>query len=508
MSQSFRVTPTLIAGLLLLALVAATAVGVESMTERAQVEQTSATSRVAAADAPNVLVFLTDDMRKDDLSYLPNVRRLIADEGITFTQAQSPHPLCCPARAELMTGQYAQNNGVYHNSGAYGGWQAFDPSSTIATWAQDAGYATALHGKHLNHFDPDAPADDGWTNFDILLEPTTDYENFTFYGGDTFTDDYVTTRLDERTVADIDSWAGRRPFMIWANHIAPHIWFPASEKGDGDGDRGGRLPPAESAYAQALPGLTPKAFGAKSFNEADMRDKEAIVRGRAKLDPRALKKLNLARIRSLLSVDEAVGNAVDALERGGELDNTYIVFTSDNGYALGEHRYTGKDRLSDEILDIPLVIRGPGIPPGTRSDRAVSLVDLTATIAQLMSLTPTLTVDGESFASTLRDPATPGVRDTMLIQTGAKDPSTRFPGWAYRGVLTRRYAYGRRINNGPTDGFLYDRQKDPYELKNLLSSVRYTGVRRELERRYRELADCAGSACNRDFGPLPKPRRP
>ena len=506
MPQSLRLTLTATAGLLFLALVGATVVGVESQTP-AQVVHSSATSNVAAADAPNVLVFLTDDMRKDDLSYLPNVRRLLADEGMTFTQAQSPHPLCCPARAELMTGQYAQNNGVHHNSGPYGGWQAFDPSSTIATWAQDAGYATALHGKHLNHFDPDAPADAGWTNFDILLEPATDYKDFTFFDGDTFTDDYVTTRLDERTVADIDTWAGRRPFLIFANHVAPHIWFPASEKGDGDGDRGGRIPPAEAAYATALKGLTPKAFSAPSFNEADMRDKESIVRGRAKLAPRALKRLNLGRIRSLLSVDEAVGHAVAALERTGELADTYIVFTSDNGYALGEHRYTGKDRLSDEILDVPLVVRGPGIPAGTRSSRPVSLVDLTTTLAQLMSLTPTLTVDGDSFAATLRDPAVAGDRDTMLIQTGAKDPSVRFPGWAYRGVLTRRYAYGRRINNAPADGFLYDHRKDPYELTNVLTDDSYGAVRRELERRYRELGDCAGSSCNRDFGPVPKPGR-
>ncbi len=451
MSQPLRLTLTATAGLLFLALLAATVAGGKTPTP-AQVMHSSATSTVAAPDAPNVLVFLTDDMRKDDLSYLPNVRNLLADEGMTFTQAQSPHPLCCPARAELMTGQYAQNNGVHHNSGRYGGWQAFDPSSTIATWAQEAGYATALHGKHLNHFEPDAPADPGWTNFDILLEPATDYEDFTFFDGDTFTDDYVTTRLDERTVADIDTWAGRRPFLIFANHVAPHIWFPASEKGDGDGDRGGR-------------------------------------------------------IRSLLSVDEDVGHAVAALERTGELEDTYIVFTSDNGYALGEHRYTGKDRLSDEILDVPLVVRGPDVPAGTQSARPVSLVDLTTTLVQLMSLTPTLATDGESFAPTLRDPAMPGYRDTMLIQTGAKDSSVRFPGWAYRGVLTKRYSYARRINNAPADGFLYDRHKDPYELRNLLTSERYVAVRRELERRYRELAGCAGSSCNRDFGPVPKPGR-
>ena len=506
--QTLRLTLTGFAGLVLLALVGSQAVSVEPAVTPGPVTQTSETSRVPAADAPNVVVFLTDDMRKDDLGYLPNVRKLLMKRGMTFTEAQSPHPLCCPARAELLSGQYAQNNGVHHNSGTYGGWESFDPSSTIATWAQDAGYATAIHGKHLNHFDADAPADPGWTNFDILLEPATDYEDFTFFGGDSFSDDYVTTRLDERTVADIDTWAGRRPFMIFANHVAPHIWFPASEKGDGDNDRGGRLPPAEAAYAQALKGLEPRAFRAPSFNESDMRDKESIVSGRAKLAPRPLKRLNLARIRSLLSVDEAVAHTVAALERTGELDETYIVFTSDNGYALGEHRFTGKDRLSREILDVPLVVRGPGIPAGTRSSRAVSLVDLTATLAQLMALSPTQITDGEHFVPTLRDPSEPGFRDTMLIQTGAKDPDTRFPGWAYRGVLTQRYSYARRINNGPTAGFLYDRHKDPHELKNRLTSTRYQPVRRELERRYRLLADCSGTDCNRDFGPLPRPARP
>ncbi|WP_343043527.1 sulfatase-like hydrolase/transferase [Nocardioides piscis] len=238
-----------------------------------------------------------------------------------------------------------------------------------------------------------------------------------------------------------------------------------------------------------------------------MRDKESIVRGRARLAPRALKRLNLARIRSLLSVDEAVANAVTALERAGELDETYIVFTSDNGLALGEHRYLGKDRLTDEALDIPLVVRGPGIPAGTRSSRSVSLIDLTQTLVQLMGLSPTLVTDGETFAPTLRNPDAPGFRDTMLIQTGAKDRRAEFPGWAYRGVLTQRYAYGRRVNNPPDDGFLYDHHSDPHELRNVLTSQRYRGVRRELERRLKVLSDCAGSECNRDFGPLPRPGR-
>lgn len=459
-----------------------------------------------AEEPPNVVMVLTDDMRVDDMRHMPHVRKLLVDRGMTFRQAQSPHPLCCPARAEILSGQYAQNNGVHHNSGPYGGWGAFDPRSTIATWAQDAGYRTALHGKHLNHFDKDSPADPGWDNFDTLVEPATDYANFDFFGGTSYRHDYVTTRLDERTVSDLERWAGPTPYMVMTNHVAPHIWMPRSARGNRDrDDRGGRPPKVAPEHKRALAGLKPAAFKAPSFNEADMRDKEKIVRSRAKLSRREMTTLNLARIRSLLSVDDAVENLVDTLRETGELDNTYIVFTSDNGYALGEHRFTGKDRLFDEILDVPLVVRGPGIPAGTRSTRAVSLIDLTVTLAQLMSLSPTQTTDGESFVPTLREPSVPGFRDTMLIQTGAKLPGVRFPGWAYRGVLTQRYSYARRINDRPDDGFLYDRHKDPHELKNRLTSNRYSAVRRELERRYRLLADCSGANCNRDFGPLPRP---
>ncbi|KRF01457.1 hypothetical protein ASG88_08290 [Nocardioides sp. Soil777] len=467
---------------------------------------TAGRGTAVAEEPPNVVMVLTDDMRKDDMRHMPHVRELLVERGMTFRQAQSPHPLCCPARAEILSGQYAQNNGVHHNSGPYGGWQAFDPSSTIATWAQDEGYRTALHGKHLNHFEEGSPADPGWTNFDILLEPATDYANFDFFGGTSYRNDYVTTRLDQRTVSDLERWAGPTPYLVMANHVAPHIWMPRSARGDGDGDRGGRPPKVAPEHKRALARLKPAAFKAPSFNEADMSDKEKGVRTRAKLSRREMSTLNLARIRSLLSVDDAVKHLVDTLRETGELDNTYIVFTSDNGYALGEHRFTGKDRLSDEILDVPLVVRGPGVPAGKKSDRLVSLVDLTATLTSLMDLSPDITLDGEDFSDTLLGGKATHRRDTMLIQTGGKATGVRDPGWTYRGVLTERYAYGRRVNDRLSDGFLYDRAEDPYELRNLIRSKRYAPVRRELERRLRALGDCAGSECNRHFGRTPRPR--
>jgi arylsulfatase A-like enzyme len=468
---------------------------------------TAGRGTAVAEERPNVVLVLTDDMRADDMRHLPHVRKLLVDRGMTFRQAQSPHPLCCPARAEILSGQYAQNNGVHHNSGPYGGWQSFDPSSTIATWAQDEGYRTALHGKHLNHFERGEPADPGWDNFDILLEPATDYANFDFFNGTSYRGDYVTTRLDQRTVSDLERWAGPTPYMVMANHVAPHIWMPRSARGDGDGDRGGRPPKVAPEHRRALAGLEPRSFRTPSFNEADLRDKERAVRKRAKISRKEMRTLNLARIRSLLSVDDAVKNLVETLRETDELDSTYIVFTSDNGYALGEHRFTGKDRLTDEIMDVPLVVRGPGVPAGGTSNRMVSLVDLTATLSSLMDLSPDLTLDGEDFSDTLLGRKATSGRDTMLTQTGGKATGVRDPGWTYRGVLTKRWSYGRRVNDGMRDGFLYDRDRDPYELRNLILSKRHAPVRRELERRLRALGDCAGSECNRRFGKVPEPRR-
>src|ERR687897_150925 len=101
-------------------------------------------------DRPNIVFVLTDDMRDDDLDHMPITRRLLAEQGMEFTDAISPHPLCCPARAQLATGQYAQNNGVQHNRGVHGGFQALDPTQEASTWFRDSGYRTGFVGKFLN----------------------------------------------------------------------------------------------------------------------------------------------------------------------------------------------------------------------------------------------------------------------------------------------------------------------------------------------------------------------
>ena len=205
---------------------------------------------------------------------------------------------------------------------------------------------------------------------------------------------------------------------------------------------------------------------------------------------------NTARLQSLQAVDRAVGSLVETLDDEGILDDTYIVFTSDNGYSLGEHRFVGKDVLTDEALQVPLLVRGPDVVPGATSRLPVTLVDLPVTFASLTGVTPQWQVDGTSLAPTLRG-EDQAFRDTTLIQTGR----TLGDGWSHRGVRTERYLYG----TDGVDTFLYDRLLDPYEMVNLADDPAYAGVRSTLEMRRRELVDCAGWTCNQQFGAVPEP---
>jgi arylsulfatase A-like enzyme len=189
---------------------------------------------------------------------------------------------------------------------------------------------------------------------------------------------------------------------------------------------------------------------------------------------------------------------VRTLDEEGVLDNTYLVFTSDNGYSLGEHRFIGKDVLTDEAMQIPLVVRGPGIPAGTMSELPVTLVDLPATFAGLLGVSPGWQVDGTSLVPTLTG-GDQAFRDTTLIQTGR----TLGNGWSHRGIRTDRYLYG----TDGTDAFLYDRLLDPHLMVNRVADPAYAAVRAELERRRGELVACAGWTCNQEFGPLPEPSR-
>lgn len=443
-------------------------------------------------EQPNVVMVLTDDMRADDLEHMPITRRLIGDAGIDFTDAVSPHPLCCPARAELVTGQFAQNNGVQHNNGEHGGFQALDPQQQLSTWFRTAGYRTGFIGKFLNGYSEDAVQPSGWDRWDALLPRVYNYSDFTFTNDsapESFTDSYVTDAIAERTNDTVRRFAAEgRPFFVYSWHLAPHYRL----------SQGRKLPPLVAEQDRgAFDDLVSPSTSDPAFNEEDVRDQPAQLRDRHKVDVDKVNEEYRARIGALQSVDRAVGSLVETLEEVGELDNTYIVFSSDNGYSMGEHRLIGKNVLTEQALRVPILVRGPGVAPGTTSDLPVTLVDLPATFVAATGVEPTWPVDGVPLLTAMAG-LDQAFRSTTLIQTGSSDED----GWALRGARTSRYVYGRDGD----EGVLYDLERDPHALENVFGDPAYAQVQAALDQRRSVLMTCSGWTCNQDFGPLPEPR--
>lgn len=450
---------------------------------------------------PNVVYILVDDMRTDEMRFLPRTRRLIAAQGMDLTGAIAPHPLCCPARAQILTGQYGQNNGVRHNNGAHGGYKALkDPKQTLGVWAQRAGYRTALHGKYLNGYERlgNQRKQPGWDRWDALTYGTYDYVDFGFADGDSYRDDYVTTRLTQRAVSSIERFSAREaPFLVMVSHPAPHtrILVPRHRSDS-------RFPLGDPSRKAGDPGA-PAAMKDPAFNEMPKGMPADLRNDARKVSKRYVRRLHAGRAAALEAVDRSVARTVRALRRAGVLDETVLVFASDNGFLLGEHRLMTKNYLFDEALSVPMLVRGPGVVRGEH-DRLVTLVDLTTTLVGMMGLRPTVLQDGEDLTALLAGGEHLG-RDTTLVQTGAATVrGARHPGWAYRGVKTDRYVYARNVN-APENELLFDHVRDPEELENLAARPEYAQVRQALARRARELQRCAGSACNRTFGPLPAP---
>lgn len=470
---------------------------------------------VDGATQPNIVLITTDDQTLRDLQHMPKTRRLVGDQGVEFSNALSPHPLCCPARAELLTGQFAQNNGVRTNLPPYGGVDALiDPGNVLPVWLQAAGYRTVFMGKYLNgygsHDAADIPA--GWDDWNGSYRDTYDYDgvsldqNGTVVPYDGIVQADLFARLTEQKLGEL---AGDEPFFLWQSQLAPHGGFD------------GRRWVAPTASARNTGTFADEPLGSRSspsFNEADVSDKPTAIRelprlgaaGKARLTER-----NRGRLDSLQDVDDAVASLVHRLEELGEYDDTLILFTSDNGFLQGEHRYVGKVFGYEESLRVPLLVAGPGVPAGVVRRQTVTLVDLASTILDAAGAAPGRLLDGHSLLPAARSGGVPGW-DTVLVQAGpaggdagdAALPASTLStiqdtAWLYRGVRTHRYTYARYAGTGEEE--LYDRRLDPWQLDNAAADPRYAAVRRELARRTGILSGCAGD-CLRTWDPVPQLR--
>jgi arylsulfatase A-like enzyme len=449
--------------------------------------------RSAEPTRPNIVFITTDDQRADDMRWMPFTRRLLGGSGITFENGISPHPLCCPARAEFVSGQYGQNNGVHHNKGEYGGYPALkDRSNTVGRWLDKAGYQTAMVGKYMNGYRPDKASRKGWDHWNPSIRGVYTFNNTVFYN------DGETRRHTEHVDDVVTSYAAKyirefskndAPFFVWASDLAPH---DASVNGKS-------VPPLAAArHKGTMQGIDVPSIDADSF---DLGVVGGPSRNRDARFKTVIRQRHVQRIESLQAVDEGVRDIVRTLKRTGEWDDTYVVFTSDNGFMLGEHGLTSKNFIFEEALRVPMIVKVPGQQGGTTSSVPLTSVDLAPTFADLAGAEPGRQVDGVSIAPLLTG-ETSQWRDTQLIQTGTASWSPE-PGWDTRGVRTDRYTYGLTARNGREQ--LYDRQVDPFQMVNLATRTEYQQVLEELRRRTVILKDCAGAACSQPFAALPDP---
>jgi len=394
---------------------------------------------------PNVLIILTDDQRWNLMETMPIVRERIGGEGMRFTRALAQNPLCCPARASLLTGQYSSSTGVWHNIPPDGGAPAFDDADTLPVWFDAAGYETAWVGKYMNRYDLLAPyVPPGWDEWYALRDQGYIDEPMAVNGELVDTQGYSTDVLSN-IAGEIIRNADDPLFLVYAP-FAPHKPYTAAERHEGTCD--------------ALPvTLSP------AFNEADVSDKPAWIQGLAPKDEETVRGIVRKQLCSLKAVDEGVGQLLDAL--GDELDNTVVVFLSDNGYSLGDHRYLQKPCLYDSCLRIPFMIRyPPAIEAGSRNGSLVMNVDIAPTLLELagISYPESAGFDGLSLAPIFEGERR--VRTAALVE--ARNHFDR--ALHDYGLRTRRFKY---IELATGERELYDLKADPWELENVVGDAAY-----------------------------------
>jgi arylsulfatase A-like enzyme/Tol biopolymer transport system component len=434
-------------------------------------------------DRPNVLVIVTDDQRADDVDDMPGVaaRTDWARFGASFVN----EPMCCPARATILTGRYSHNTGVETLIDG----EDLDEATTVATMLDGAGYRTGFIGKYLNGYpfgqEPYAPS--GWDSWAAYVGGT-DYRNYTLFQDDAFEDgalrsygtaddDYSTDRFASMARTFLRQTPPADPFLLVLALNAPHH------------TTGGGLPRAAPRHRFGCPDFElelPPSFNAHdTVSEPDWMNQ--VIPPTASL----VGYQRVATCRALLGADEAVISLLDELAASGRLDDTYVILTSDNGFSFGEHRLLGKGHLYEESVRVPLLVRGPDVVPGA-VPRLTSNVDLTPTILDWAGVTaPTGFLDGTSFADDLRGTdVIPNPHAVLLrgCRTGMAPPRAcgghnedMGLNW---GLRTERYKY---VEYPDGDVQLFDLWLDPDELTNRADDPGYVAVRALLAARLDQL---------------------
>jgi arylsulfatase A-like enzyme len=421
---------------------------------------------------PNIIFILTDDYASNLVDFMPNLKAM-QGEGVTFGNYYVSNSLCCPSRSSIFTGMLPHNNGVRTNTKPNGGYEVFmqqsDDKKSFCVALQNAGYKTAMMGKFLNGYLPRKHGPlPGWSDWFVS---GAGYRNFNYdvnrngevlhYGN--APGDYLTDVLSARTDSLIRAWKDH-PFFIEIASFTPHAPFiPA--------------PRHEKLFDDAKAPRTP------AFNKQADSTAPGWMRKLKPLDTNQINRIDNIfrnRLRCVQSIDEMLGNIRKTLNETGGAANTYIFFSSDNGYHLGDYSMLqGKQTPFDIDIRVPLIANGPRVAKGKLQEAIVSNIDLAPTFAALAGVQLSGEPDGRNIEHLLLEKNTEKInwRNFAIIEHSrvtydVNDPDRqeaedgRLPSYTairFHDLLYVEYETGEIC--------CYDTKKDQYELQNIASAL-------------------------------------
>ncbi|HEY8181351.1 MAG TPA: sulfatase [Thermoanaerobaculia bacterium] len=462
---------------------------------------TAQTTRPIPRDAPNILLIMTDDQRYDALSIAgnkvlrtPNIDRIGA-EGIRFTEFFVTNSLCAPSRASFYTGLYSHVHGVLTNGSGevnrnQGGLRP--DQITFMHLLQQAGYETALVGKW--HLRSDPAGFDQWIILPGGGGPYLDPPMTASGGMKIKFRGYADDIVGDQTLFFLQNRSKERPFCLLMNFKAPHRnWIPAARHAHAFEEVEIPIP---RTFEDKFEGR-PEALRKTDMAIADMPDfkdrgvPETLPRDERKR--RNLQELVRNYYRTLLSVDENVGAVLDFLDKNDLAKNTLVIFTSDNGFFLGEHGLFDKRLMYEPSIRVPLLMRQPGkIAAGSVNNSEMVLnIDIAPTLLEAAGIPIAPAMQGRSFVPMLEGKSIPW-RDAFLYEY-YEFPDADHCVRKNRGVRTARWKL-IHFWEQPQEWELYDLRDDPDEIRNLAGRRDHAAIMTELRSRLDALRHQTGDA--------------
>jgi arylsulfatase A-like enzyme len=437
---------------------------------------------------PNIVFVMTDDLDERSMQDLPGIREIMGSNGTTFENAYVTYSLCCPSRASILRGQYPHNHEIIGNSPPEGGEKKFRnlgrDRSTIATWLDDAGYQTKYIGKYMNSYNSlyEPPGWDEWYvmmgNHWTLSDPTTGKINDD--GQETTLGGHANDVFADKASNFIrKSSVNTEPFFVVVGTKAPHA------------------PPEVAARHQDSFVDTPLPRPS-NFDEEVVSDKPEWVQSYSPLSPAEVDDMQVLyreRLRSMLSVEDLLEQTITTLRETGELDNTYIFFTSDNGFHLGNHRLrvtapVDKKTPYEEDIGVPLMVRGPGVPAEEVRQQLVINNDFAPTIADLAEVPTPDFVDGRSFAPLLTGSPPSSWRSAFLEEGWFIEGGTLTP--THKSSHTQDHMFTEYVDTGEHE--LYDLDADPYQMQSIQQPDNQQ-LYSQMQSRLDALRNCSAATC-------------